>query len=50
LKEAIRGVLQDMMNGLPRLRAEIGTTRHADDAEQVHDAHRASTAAAIVVD
>jgi hypothetical protein len=37
VEEAIRELLQDMMNGLPRLRAEIGTTRHADDAEQVHD-------------
>jgi hypothetical protein len=30
VEEAIRELLQDMMNGLPRLRAEIGTTRHAD--------------------
>ena len=37
VQEAIRELLQDMMNGLPRLRAEIGTTRHADDAEQIHD-------------
>jgi hypothetical protein len=34
VQEAIRELRQDMMNGLPRLRAEIGTTRHADDAEQ----------------
>jgi hypothetical protein len=32
VEEAIRGVLRDIMNGLPRVRAEIGTTRHADDA------------------
>jgi hypothetical protein len=30
VEEAIRELLQDMMNGLPRLRAEIGTTRDAD--------------------
>ena len=37
VEEAIRGVLRDMMNGLPRLRAEIGTTRHADYAR--HTGH-----------
>jgi steroid delta-isomerase-like uncharacterized protein len=29
---AVRGLLQGMMHGLPDLHAEIGKTRHADDA------------------